>query len=106
MAGCQPRLMCPGDEGTRSSGGSDAAPHLTRGGARVLGSLAGSGIESQTVRDAIIARGGTGSNVQAIPTDLQQLSVAEVANKAAQGDQAAATTIKIIKQAARLGQRY
>lgn len=88
------------------SSGSSNAPKLTDGGRRALGNLSGGGFENRTVADAIRARGGTTSNVNNVSTDLQQLSVAEVANRAAQGDEAAKTAIKTIKQAARLGQKY
>jgi hypothetical protein len=84
----------------------DGVPSLTKGGRRQLGNLQGTGIEQKNVADAILSRGGTGSNVNAVSTDIRRMSVAELANKAAQGDQSAATALKIIKQANRLGQKY
>jgi hypothetical protein len=88
-----------------AQGGADT-PKLTRGGGKKQGSLKGTGIEDKSVTDAILSRGGTGSNVNEVSTDLRQLSVAEVANRAAQGNEYAEKALKIIKEAARLGQKY
>jgi hypothetical protein len=67
----------------------DDPPKLTRGGAAKLGNLKGTGIESKSVAEAIRSRGGTGAKVNEISSDLRQLSVAEIANKAATGERAA-----------------
>lgn len=86
--------------------GDATVPKLTGKGRERLGDLAGTGIERKTVADAIRSRGGSGSNVNRLSTDMRQMSVAEVANKAAQGDSDAIRALKLIKDAKRLGQRY
>lgn len=90
----------------KSEASGDGVPSLTKGGRRQLGNLQGTGIEQKSVTDAILSCGGTGSNVNAVSTDIRRMSVAELANRAAQGDPAAATALKIIKQANRLGPKY
>lgn len=90
----------------QNTGQAGEASGLTRGGARQLGNLKGTGIEDKTVAEAIRARGGTAANVNEVATNLRQLKVSEIANKAAQGDPEAVKAMKIIKQASRLGQKH
>ena len=85
--------MGPGGEGQA----------LTRGGRKVLGGLVG--MAEKTVAEAIIERGGGGSQVAYVVTWLQQKTLAEVANLAAGGDSEAVTAIKIVKNAARLAEK-
>jgi RHS repeat-associated protein len=76
---------------------------LTRGGRKVLGGLVG--MAEKTVAEAIIERGGGGSQVAYVASWLQQKTLAEVANLAAGNDREAVTAIKIVKNAARLAEK-
>ena len=78
---------------------------MSSGGDRKLGNMSGTATENKSVADAIKARGGTGTNVNKVPTDMRQLTVREVAERAAKGDQRAVDVIKLVKDAARLGQK-
>ena len=61
--------------------------------------------EQRAVRDLILERGGNAGNVrQAGP--WADRSLGDTAEAAAQGDAAAATAIKIVKQAKRLGKKH
>jgi hypothetical protein len=76
---------------------------LSRAARRILGNLADQ--EDRPVADLIRERGGNASNVrQAGPWANETLG--ETAKAAAQGDQSAATAIKIVKQARRLGEEH
>jgi hypothetical protein len=89
----------PGDEGVK----------LTKGARKEIGNMAD--IKDTKAADAILARGGNGSNVQrALGSNasdpMRSMTVGEIANLAATGDEAAKTAMKIIKQAASKGQKY
>ena len=76
---------------------------LSRAAGRKLGNLVGDA--DRTVAEMILERGGNASNVrQAGPWANKTL--AETAEAAAQGNRAADTAIKIVKQARRLGQQH
>ncbi|WP_199590185.1 hypothetical protein [Bremerella cremea] len=56
---------------------------------------------------AILDRGGNAGSVRKAPGDnLRGKTVGEIANLAAQGDAAAETAMKIIKQAKKKGDKY
>jgi hypothetical protein len=75
---------------------------LSRAARRILGNLTDH--EDRTVADMIRERGGNASNVRrAGPWADRTLDTAKAA---AQGDLTAATAIKIVKQARRLGEEH
>jgi hypothetical protein len=76
---------------------------LSKGARRRLGNLADRA--EVTVTEMIRERGGNASNVrQAGP--WADKTLAETAEAAAEGDSAAATALKIVKQAKRLGEKH
>ena len=76
---------------------------LSKAAQRKLGNLADDA--ERTVADMIRERGGNASNVrQAGP--WAQKTLGETAEAAAKGEQTAATAIKIVKQAKRLGGKH
>lgn len=79
------------------------APCLTPGGRKVLRNLVDPA--GKTVREAIMARGGKGTIVRKAG-HFAELSVAEVANLAAEGNAAAAAALKLIKEAQRLAGKH
>lgn len=85
-------------------GEGEAVIKLTRGGAKALGNLVE--LKEATVAEAVIARGGKIGNLSVIDDAYKTMKVAEIANKAAQGDAKAMTALKIIKQAASKAQKY
>ncbi|TQV80783.1 hypothetical protein [Denitrobaculum tricleocarpae] len=76
---------------------------LTRGGKRELGALAS--LKDTTALEAVKMRGGGAKEIQAIRTDYQQKTLAELANLAALDDEDADRAIKIVKSAKRLAQK-
>jgi RHS repeat-associated protein len=72
--------------------------------AKILGNLGGQA--AKTIAQLIRLRGGGGSQINAVATYLRNLSLGEVAERAAGGDEAAKTAIKIVKDAKRLGEKY
>ena len=86
-----------------AAGTAMAMVPLTGGARKLLGGIAP--LAGETVAKAIRLRGGGGAQVGYVATWLQQKTVAEVANLAAQGNKEANTAIKIIKDAARLAER-
>jgi RHS repeat-associated protein len=89
------------DEG---SGENHDPNRLTGGGRKALGNL--DPFKDMTVADAIKARGGNQGNVNQVPNDYKQKTVAEVANLKATGDEAADTALKMVKQASSKKQKY
>ena len=77
--------------------------NLSRTAARKLGSLAGRAEEK--IRDLILGRGGTASNVRQAGHWADK-KLGEAAEAAAQGDRSAETAIKLVKQAKRLGEQH
>jgi hypothetical protein len=76
---------------------------LSKAARRKLGNLANH--EDNSVAEMIRQRGGNAANVrQAGPWATKTLG--ETAEAAVQGDSAAATAIKIVKQAGRLGEEH
>jgi hypothetical protein len=76
---------------------------LSKAARRKLGNLADHA--ERTVAEVIRERGGNAANVrQAGP--WADKTLAETAEAAAQGDQQAASAVKIAKQAKRLGERH
>jgi RHS repeat-associated protein len=64
-------------------------------------------IKDKDAAQAIRERGGNASNVaKALGEKLKGKKVGEIANMAAEGDEAAETALKIIKQAGKKGQKY
>jgi hypothetical protein len=59
-------------------------------------------MKDMTVAEAILARGGGGAQVNFVASHLRNELVGNIANLAAQGESAASTAIKIIKNASRL----
>jgi hypothetical protein len=77
---------------------------LTKGGRRQIGNLVS--LKDVTAAEAIRQRGGGQSQVEQLETGFGQMTVGELANLAAQGDAAAKTAMKIIKQASDKAQKY
>jgi hypothetical protein len=77
---------------------------ISAGGLRKLGNLVE--IKDKTAAEVIFLRGGTQSQVRQLQSGYEQLTVGELAEKAVQGDAAAETAIKIIKQARKKGEKY
>lgn len=85
--------------------GITPTPALLSGGAlRALGNL--KGMQNMTVSQAIRTRGGGGSQVQQIATNLRELPLSDVAKLAAGGNKEAIKAIKMIKQASTKAERY
>jgi hypothetical protein len=74
----------------------DGPPKLTAGGRKKLGNLVD--MQTQTVAEAIKARGGGASQAR-MAGPWAQKTLAETANAAAAGDETAETAIKMVKQA-------
>lgn len=90
-----------------SSKGETAPPDgikLTGNGRKEIGNL--KDLKDKKLIDVIKSRGGGGKQLHKIATDLQNLLLGEVANKAAAGDKAADTAMKIVKQANSKAQKY
>ncbi len=77
---------------------------LTKGGAKKIRNL--TNMKDMKAADAIRARGGGASQINQLQTGYEKLTVGDLANKAAAGDRAAETAIKIIKQASKKAQKY
>jgi len=77
--------------------------NLSRAAGKKLGNLAGRAEEK--ISDLILERGGNASNVRQAGRWAGG-KLGEAAEAAAQGDRAAETAIKIVKQARRLGEEY
>ncbi len=77
--------------------------NLSRAASKKLGNLAGRSDEN--VGDLIVERGGNASNVRQTGHWANR-NLGEAAEAAVQGDQSAATAIKIVKQAKRLGEEH
>ena len=78
---------------------------LTGKAKRKIGNL--KNIKDTDAAKAILDRGGNAGNVKkALGDKLRGKTVGEIANMAAEGDSAAETALKIIKQAGRKGQQY
>ena len=77
---------------------------LTTGGKRVIGDLID--WKDVTAAEAIRQRGGGQSQVRQLQTGYATKTLAELANLAAAGDEAARTAIKIVKQAWQKAQKY
>jgi hypothetical protein len=75
---------------------------LSGGGKKVLRDPALQAMKDKTLREGILDRGGGGGVVRKAG-DLADRTIAEVANAAAQGDEASVKAIKLLKDAARLG---
>ena len=78
---------------------------MTRGALKVLRDPELRQLANKTIADAIRVRGGGASQITEV-AHMAQKSVAEVANLAAQGDEAAVTAIKIMKRAAKYAEKY
>lgn len=83
---------------------SDEGVKLTKGSQKKLGSLIE--FKDKTAAEAIILRGGGQSQIKQLQSGYDQLTIGELANRAAQGDLAAETAIKIVKQARKKGDKY
>ncbi|MGG6270312.1 hypothetical protein ACQ4M3_38005 [Leptolyngbya sp. AN03gr2] len=77
---------------------------LTPGGQKKLGTLVE--LKDLSISDAIRQRGGGQSQINQLATNIQTLTVAELANLAADGDSDAETAIKILKQAKKKRDKY
>ncbi len=78
-------------------------PNLSKGASKILGNLLGEA--NKIAREVVLQRGGGGSQVRHLQ-HLADKTLGEIAEWAAQGDSAARTAIKIIKQAASKAQKY
>ncbi len=76
---------------------------MSPGARRRLGNLVH--LADRTVVEMIRERGGNASNVRQAGTWAKK-SLGETAEAAARGEATAATAIKIVKQARRLGEKY
>jgi hypothetical protein len=76
---------------------------LNRAARKKLGNLVGNA--DRTVAEMILQRGGNAANVRQTGPWANK-TLAETAEAAVQGDKAADTAIKIVKQARRLGQQH
>jgi hypothetical protein len=76
---------------------------LSNAAKRRLGRLAGDA--DRTIAEVILERGGNASNVRQAG-HWSRRTLGEAAEAAAQGDKIAATAIKIVKQAKRLGEEH
>jgi hypothetical protein len=76
---------------------------LSKAAKRKLGNL--SGEADRTIAEVISERGGSASNVRQTG-HWSGKTLGEAAEAAAQGDKSAATAIKIVKQAKRLGEEH
>jgi hypothetical protein len=74
---------------------------LTGGGKKILRDPALQAMKDKTLREGILARGGGGAVVRKAG-DLADKTIVDVANAAAQGDEASIKAIKLLKDAARL----
>ena len=63
-------------------------------------------IRNLSAAEAVRVRGGGQTQINQIRTDYHDLSIGELANRAAQGDRDAETAIKIVKQAAKKAAKY
>ncbi len=77
---------------------------LTPGGRKRIGGLVD--LKDVTAADAIRQRGGGQSQVNQLQTGYENLTVGELANRAAAGDKEAEKALKIIKQAEKKAQKY
>ncbi len=77
---------------------------LTPGGRKRIGGLAD--LKDVTAADAIRKRGGGQSQVKQLQTGYENLTVGELANRAAAGDKEAEKALKIVKQAEKKAQKY
>lgn len=84
--------------------GLGKAYKLSKGGKRKLGNL--SALKDISIRDAIKLRGGGAGQANQVSGDLLDKSLGEVAEMASQGDSAAETAIKMVKQASSKAQKY
>jgi hypothetical protein len=84
--------------------GADEGVKLTKGGKKQIGNL--ENLKDVAAAEAIRQRGGGQSQVDQLQTGFAQMKVGDLANLAAQGDQAAKTAMKIIKQASDKAQKY
>lgn len=87
--------------GHPSTGGSSSGTKLTGGGKKRIGNL--KGLKDKSARDALKERGGNNSATGQGPSDYWDLTVGEIANRAADG---AVTVMKLIKQAKSKAGKY
>lgn len=92
------------DSAPDDSTANDQGVKLTKGGKRKIGNL--TDMKDMTAADAIRARGGGAGQVRQLENGYENLTVGELANRAATGDAEAETAIKIIKQANAKAQKY
>jgi len=90
-------------DGLGDAGKAAKCGKLSKGARRTLGNL--TELADKTVAEAIRLRGGGGQNIAKLETGMGQRLVRDIAEEAAGGDSAAMEAIKMIKQAARKGQR-
>jgi len=101
----QPGQGQSGQPGQAGQPGQPAgAVQLTAGGKRQVGNLGD--MKDVPARQAVTDRGGGAQQVNQIRSDYQDLSVGELANRAAAGDADAVTALKMIKQAGSKRQKY
>jgi RHS repeat-associated protein len=96
--------QCAAAGTARSAAGTAMAMALSPKAAKILGNLAGQA--GKTIAQMIRLRRGGGSQINKVATHLQHLPLGEVAERAARGDEAAKTAIKVVKDAKRLGEKY
>ena len=77
---------------------------LTPDGRKVIGKIID--LKNLTAAEAIRRRGGGQSQVRELQTGYESKTVGELANLAAEGDEAAIRAIKMVKQANKKAQKY
>jgi hypothetical protein len=105
IRGLTQSMMSKGSGTTGSQGTTpttDGGVKLTGGGKKVLRDPALQAMKDKTLREGVLDRGGGGAVVRKAG-DLSEKTIGEIANAAAQGDEASVKAIKLLKDAARLG---
>ncbi|GIJ45954.1 hypothetical protein Val02_28400 [Virgisporangium aliadipatigenens] len=78
---------------------------LSAGGQRKFGNLPAD-MKDMPATEAVKARGGGQAQVNMIDKEYQNMTVGELANRAAAGDEKAETAMKMVKQASSKAQKY
>lgn len=94
----------PKEESTDATKAAEDGIKLTGGGRKVLRDPALQAMKDKTLREGILTRGGGGGVVRKAG-DLADRKIGEIANAAAEGNEASVDAIKLLKEASRLGNK-